>query len=80
MSICSAHREPVEGCAACAAMPWDVLGTTKTEWDVRLVYAASEGLINCTKCGFEMYKATCRVHDDTFLCPLCNRYFEEEPS
>lgn len=77
MSICSIHRKPVEGCKMCEAMPWDLLGGTKEEWEAGVKDAASEGLLKCPLCNFGgMYKKTCRQPDGRYMCPCCGRYFE----
>ncbi len=59
------------------AMPWDIFGITKREYEAIESDANSEGLIICTNCGFGgMYKKTCRQPDGKFMCPCCGRYFE----
>jgi DNA-directed RNA polymerase subunit RPC12/RpoP len=78
MSICSIHKIPEEGCRMCKAMSWDVLKTTKEEWEAKSQDAESEGLLTCPHCGFDgMFKKTCRQSDGGYKCPLCDKHFEE---
>jgi len=77
MSICSIHRNKVDGCPMCEAMPWDLLGGTQEQYEAKVADAASEGLLTCPKCNFNgMYKKTCRQDDGRYMCPCCGNYFE----
>jgi len=64
MSVCSAHREVVEGCAMCAATPAMVLGITEEEWNRKKAKVEAAGLAQCHYCGFEQY----RNHNTCVLC------------
>ena len=65
MSVCSAHREVVDGCSACHSTPAQVLGITEEEWDRKTAEAEAAGVASCVRCGFEQYK-------NHYICMVCN--------
>jgi len=77
MSICSIHLIPKEDCPMCQATPWDLLDITQKEYEGMVNDAASEGTLTCPLCNFDgMYKKTCRISDNKYICPCCGKYFE----
>ena len=70
--ICSRHQGYDAECAACNAMPWDLLKTTKEEWDAKMAEAEASGIVKCQKCGFEQYNN----HEK---CISCQNLLHEVP-
>lgn len=65
MTICSKHREPVDGCKLCQVTARDVL----PDYDAKLAEAKLAGSHKCEHCGFIYYLTS-------DVCPKCSRQFK----
>ena len=70
--ICSIHKGMKEGCSMCEATKEEVFGL---DYNEQIAQAASEGIVCCTKCGFDgIFRATTKFQDGN-RCPCCGKEF-----